>query len=234
MELFPRLQKLSLERNQLESDAVFDVLSKLPALRELNLAFNYFTGVNLRPDTAESAFPLLEGLDLGFNYIESESNVVVVALFGRLQRIVLYGNPLAGPTGEDPLGLCVENLIAESDRVRGDYASYPVEVITELPRIKQTRVVGGGGGGGGDRTETRVSPWSTKATCHRRPRSATQAIGLSSASSDGRKTETTTVMITPTPSQRRRCAQPGRETTESPRPLARMSTRLLSWPGSRC
>ncbi|CAN0363291.1 unnamed protein product [Pylaiella littoralis] len=147
MELFPRLQKLSLERNQLESDAVFDVLSKLPALRELNLAFNYFTGVNLRPDTAESAFPLLEGLDLGFNYIESESDVVVVALFGRLQRIVLYGNPLVGPTGEDPLGLCVENLIAESDRVRGDYASYPVEVITELPRIKQTRVVGGGGGG---------------------------------------------------------------------------------------
>lgn len=92
------------------------MLSKLPALRELNLAFNYFTGVNLRPEIAECAFPLLEGLDLGFNYIGSESDVVVVTLLGRLQRIILYGNPLAGPTGEDSLGLCVENLIAESDR----------------------------------------------------------------------------------------------------------------------
>lgn len=92
------------------------VLSKLPALRELNLAFNYFTGVKLRPETVECAFPLLEVLDLGFNYIGSESDVVVVVLFERLQRIILYGNPLAGPTGEDSLGLCVETLVEESDR----------------------------------------------------------------------------------------------------------------------
>ncbi len=85
-------------------------------MRELNLAFNYFTGVNLKPETAECAFPLLEGLDLGFNYIESERDVVAIVILERLQRIVLYGNPLAGPTGEDPLGLCVENLIEESDR----------------------------------------------------------------------------------------------------------------------
>lgn len=92
------------------------VLSQLPDLRELNLAFNYFTGVSLKPETAECAFPLLEGLDLGFNYIESERDVVAVVILERLQRIVLYGNPLVGPTGEDPLGLCVENLIEESDR----------------------------------------------------------------------------------------------------------------------
>lgn len=92
------------------------VLSKLPALRELSLAFNYFTGIKLRPEAVGCAFPLLEGLDLGFNYIGSESDVVVVVLFERLQRIILYGNPLAGPTGEDSLGLCVENLVEESDR----------------------------------------------------------------------------------------------------------------------
>ncbi|CAN0511302.1 unnamed protein product, partial [Ectocarpus sp. 8 AP-2014] len=149
MARFPVLQKLSLERNQLESDAVFDVLSRLPGLRELNLAFNYFTGINLDPGIAEQAFPLLEALDLGFNFIGSESDVVVVVLFERLQRLILYGNPLAGPTGEDSLGLCVEKLVAESDRIRGDYASYPIEVITELPRIRQTR--GGGAGGGGRR-----------------------------------------------------------------------------------
>ncbi|CAM9298953.1 unnamed protein product [Ectocarpus fasciculatus] len=149
MARFPALQKLSLERNQLESDAAFDVLSRLPGLRELNLAFNYFTGINLDPGIAEQAFPLLEALDLGFNFIGSERDVVVVVLFERLQRLILYGNPLAGPTGEDSLGLCVEKLIAESDRIRGDYANYPIEVITELPRIRQTR--GGGGGGGGRR-----------------------------------------------------------------------------------
>lgn len=70
----------------------------------------------MRPETVECAFPLLEGLDLGFNYIGSESDVVVVVLFERLQRIILYGNPLAGPTGEDSLGLCVEKLVEESDR----------------------------------------------------------------------------------------------------------------------
>ncbi|CAM9647589.1 unnamed protein product [Ectocarpus sp. 6 AP-2014] len=149
MARFPVLQKLSLERNQLESDAVFDVLSRLPGLRELNLAFNYFTGINLNLDIAEQAFPLLEALDLGFNFIGSESDVVMVVLFERLQRLILYGNPLAGPTGEDLLGLCVEKLVAESDRIRGDYASCPIEVITELPRIRQTR--GGGAGGGGRR-----------------------------------------------------------------------------------
>lgn len=92
------------------------VLSKLPALRDLNLAFNYFTGVKLRPEAVECAFPLLEALDLGFNYIGNESDVVVVVLFERLQTVILYGNPLAGPTGEDSLGLCVENLVVESDR----------------------------------------------------------------------------------------------------------------------
>lgn len=92
------------------------ILAKLPALRELNLAFNYFTGVSLTPEAVEYAFPLLEGLDLGFNYIGNEDDVVVLVLLERLQRIILYGNPLAGPTGEDSLGLCVEGLIEKADR----------------------------------------------------------------------------------------------------------------------
>ncbi|CAM9164394.1 unnamed protein product [Scytosiphon promiscuus] len=156
---FPQLQKLSLERNQLESDTVFEVLSELTALRELNLAFNYFTGVNLKPENVECAFPLLEGLDLGFNYIGSERDVSVLVLLDRLQRVVLYGNPLAGPTGEDSLGLCVENLIAESDRVRGEYAGYPIEVITELPRTKQSQGPATAGQGGGGSTGRRRRPY---------------------------------------------------------------------------
>lgn len=93
------------------------MLSKLPALRELSLAFNYFTGVNLAPEAVEFAFPLLEGLDLGFNYIADQQDVVILVLLEKLQRVILYGNPLTGPTGEDPLGLCVEDLIDKADRL---------------------------------------------------------------------------------------------------------------------
>ncbi|CAM9719750.1 unnamed protein product [Sphacelaria rigidula] len=141
----PRLQKLSLERNQLESDGVIDILSMLPALRELNLSFNYFTGIHFTPQTAEYAFPLLEVLDLGFNYVGHETHVEGLIFLEQLQRIILYGNPLAGPTGEDPLGLCVEALITKADRVREGWVSNPIEVITEMPRKRSSRGVGTGG-----------------------------------------------------------------------------------------
>lgn len=95
------------------------MLSRLPALRELNLAFNYFSGINLTAKAVERGFPLLEGLDLGFNYIGNEDGVVVLVLLERLQRIILYGNPLTGPTGEDPLGLSVEGLVDKADRYTG-------------------------------------------------------------------------------------------------------------------
>lgn len=87
----------------------------------------------------EGAFPLLEGLDLGFNYIGSESDVVVVVLFERLQRIILYGNPLAGPTGEDSLGLCVENLVEESDRYSDHCTSKLCACCVSGPRSDQIR-----------------------------------------------------------------------------------------------
>lgn len=44
--------------------------------------------------------------------------MVVLVLLERLQRIILYGNPLTGPTGEDPLGLSVEGLVDKADRYR--------------------------------------------------------------------------------------------------------------------
>lgn len=97
---------------------IVQVLSTLPALRELNLAFNYFTSISLKPEIIDFVFPLLEALDLGFNYVGNESDVVDLVLLDKLQRIILYGNPLVGPTGEDPLGLCVEGLIDKADRCK--------------------------------------------------------------------------------------------------------------------
>lgn len=121
--LYYRREFLSLHYNNANRKAPpsystlsIQVLSQLPALRELNLAFNYFTRVNFAPKFAEHAFPLLEGLDLGFNYISSEDDVVVLVFLERLQRIILYGNPLTGPTGEDSSGLCVEGIVDKAYR----------------------------------------------------------------------------------------------------------------------
>lgn len=75
------------------------------------MAFNYLSAVRLSPEGAKHPFPQLEDLDLGFNYIAHESGLDGLALLERLQRVILYGNPLAGSTGEDPSGHCVEGFI---------------------------------------------------------------------------------------------------------------------------
>lgn len=108
------------------------VLSNLPALRELNLAFNYFTGIYFTPESAEYAFPLLESLNLGFNYIAHETDVERLVLLERLQRIILYGNPLAGPSGEDSLGLCVQALMDKADRYDDTQIHFQVSPLHDV------------------------------------------------------------------------------------------------------
>ncbi|CAM9151997.1 unnamed protein product, partial [Discosporangium mesarthrocarpum] len=128
------LQRLTLERNQLDNGGdVLQVLSVIPDLLELNLAYNYFTALEIDSMDVDRPFPSLKGLDLAFNYVGREDDVMSVVMLPRLERLILYGNPLAGPTGEDPLGLCVEKLVEEANRVCQSWATRPVEVITEMP-----------------------------------------------------------------------------------------------------
>ncbi|CAM9790566.1 unnamed protein product [Choristocarpus tenellus] len=128
------LYRLSLERNQLGSEGnVLHVLSSLPELQDLNLAYNYVSKINIDAASASQAFSSLRCLDLASNYITQEEDIMSLVLLDKLEKVILYGNPLAGPTGEDPLGLCVEALIKEADRTRGFWATKPLEVITETP-----------------------------------------------------------------------------------------------------
>ncbi len=47
---------------------------------------------------------------------------------GRLKTLILYGNPVLGPTGEDPMFIYIEELIEKSSQVRRASESTLVDV----------------------------------------------------------------------------------------------------------
>ncbi|CAM9645145.1 unnamed protein product, partial [Phaeothamnion confervicola] len=163
------LERLTLERNRFEDPQVLVLLAALPALRHLGLAYNYLTRLPMpaalaagaaaaaagaAPATHTEPFPRLEHLDLAFNYVRREEDTATALALPRLARLVLYGNPLLGPTGEDPEGLRVTALLAAADaRAAAPWSppgAAPIDVITEAPRPPgQPRRAGGEGGAGG-------------------------------------------------------------------------------------
>ena len=101
MESFNVLEKLLLENNKFESADIFHSIADLPNLREVSLAYNFLA--NIPSDLCSvSKFRVLETLDLAYNYFIAESDVLSVLSLSRLRVLLLYGNPLLGPTGEDP------------------------------------------------------------------------------------------------------------------------------------
>lgn len=101
MESFNILEKLSLENNKFESADVFHSIADLPNLREVSLAYNFLA--NIPSDLCSvSKFRVLETLDLAYNYFINESDVQSLLSLSRLRVLLLYGNPLLGPSGEDP------------------------------------------------------------------------------------------------------------------------------------
>ncbi|KAG5178480.1 hypothetical protein JKP88DRAFT_241859 [Tribonema minus] len=121
----PCLECLVLERNQLEGGEVMATLATLPVLRELSLAFNYFAAI--------------EALDLAFNYIGAQADAMPLVLLPKLARVILYGNPLCGPSGEDLSGITIEGLEDAADRARDGWSVPLLEFITEMPRPKHER-----------------------------------------------------------------------------------------------
>lgn len=98
---FSSLQKLLLENNKFEGAEVFDSIADLPSLREVSFAYNFL--VNIPSDSCSvSKFRVLETLDLAYNYFVAESDVQSLLSLSRLRVLLLYGNPLLGPSGEDP------------------------------------------------------------------------------------------------------------------------------------
>lgn len=61
---------------------------------------------------------MLESLDISFNYFAYEENIEPLVYLPRLLTVMLYGNPVLGPTGEDPSFIYIEDTIDKAAAVR--------------------------------------------------------------------------------------------------------------------
>jgi Leucine-rich repeat (LRR) protein len=105
---FPALEKIVLDNNKIKDRSVFVTLGKIHNIREVSLAYNFIDAV---PEyvCVDGFFRVLEFLDLSFNYIGNEEDIMCVPRILRLETLIIYGNPLLGPSGEDQLQMYVSN-----------------------------------------------------------------------------------------------------------------------------
>lgn len=148
---FPALERLSLERNKLRGDAQDDcgnvcALSGLTRLRELSLAHNKLTGFPTLDAVAEATkvsetaiFVELVALNLAWNKIHTEGDVMGLTLLPKLEHLALYGNPLLGPAKEDASGGSVRNFAECAADARDGWTDRLLEVSTEVPRRRAPR-----------------------------------------------------------------------------------------------
>jgi len=144
-----------------ETRTILASLAACPCLEDLQLGHNYLTGVPplsllmeeltglTTPDYQKDASGLssevlpwssLSTLGLSYNFIESEAALIEgVAHMPRLTTLVLYGNPMLGPYGEDPTGAAVADLAAATFHARDGISTLGLDVLTELPRKPSER-----------------------------------------------------------------------------------------------
>jgi hypothetical protein len=139
---FPKLEKIMLDNNKLDDNSVFGILCMISNLRYLSLAYNFLHNIPSQC-CAEGYFPLLTTLDLSFNYFGTEEDVTPFVDLPRLNQVMLYGNPLLGPTGEDPLYTYIEDLELAATDGRKERRMMPVEIIAEIPRKRNFKKLKG-------------------------------------------------------------------------------------------
>ncbi len=136
---FAQLEKLLLEYNRMEDNSVFHVLAGMPNLRQVSLANNFLSCVP--PDScSDNGLRLLESLDVSFNYFSSESSVEPVISLPRLLTVTLYGNPVLGPTGEDPLYVYIEGLVERAGDIRDATRSSLKDIEVWIPLVFENSV----------------------------------------------------------------------------------------------
>lgn len=146
MEQFRVLEKILLEHNKIEDNSTFDSLSCLPNIRVISLAFNFLSkistaaGQRLRwtndilchvsppASLTMHAFRNLQSLDISFNYFGNDDDIRPLITVPKLATLILYGNPLLGPTGEDPQRIYVEDFENECEETRHSSRLKPMEV----------------------------------------------------------------------------------------------------------
>jgi Leucine-rich repeat (LRR) protein len=164
--LFSNLERLVLEHNKFSDNTIFHELALLPMLRELGLAFNLlsvvppqsctegkFRSVSCLSFRLLTSHPplyftpsfvllprsLLDTLDLAYNYFGTQVSLEPLLDLTRILTVIIYGNPVLGPSGEDPTGIYVEELIDSAYAARDGYTMKPLELITEIPKKRVLR-----------------------------------------------------------------------------------------------
>jgi len=139
---FAALEKLLLNYNKLEDNYIFASLSSAPTLRHLGVANNFLSEVPSEVLSTEG-FRLLETLDVSFNYFPTEASLESATKLPRLTVLQLYGNPMLGPSGEDPMYIYIEGLVEDAVAFR-DAAEWgstlpQIDFVTEIPRKRNLK-----------------------------------------------------------------------------------------------
>ena len=139
---FPALEKIMLDNNKIDDNNVFSILCTISNLRHVSLAYNFLHHIP-QQCCGEGFFSLLTNLDLSFNYFGTEEDVSAFVDLPRLQQVMLYGNPMLGPTGEDPLYTYIEDLEIAATDGRKERRMGNIELITEIPRKRNFKKLKG-------------------------------------------------------------------------------------------
>jgi hypothetical protein len=81
----------------------------------------------------------LDTLDLAYNYFGTQAALEPLLDLTRILTVIIYGNPVLGPSGEDPTGIYVEELIDMAYAARDGYTMKPLDLITEIPKKRVLR-----------------------------------------------------------------------------------------------
>ena len=112
MDKFSKVEILSLGWNNLSSQDDLITLSTMPRLKHLNLAHNKFKKFAAFNSEDEEAFSVLEYLNLSHNVVTNEDDIFGITKVLKLQKLVLYGNPIAhaAVTPQDPTKLAYDPI----------------------------------------------------------------------------------------------------------------------------
>ena len=135
---FLTLERIVLEHNKLDDNNIFFELCQMPNLREACLAYNLLSYIPAQA-CSEGYFSVLEFMDITYNYVASQSAVEPSLECPRLLKLLLYGNPLLGVSGEDALGIYVEELMDGAMLARDGFSLPPLDIVTEAPKKRSLR-----------------------------------------------------------------------------------------------
>ena len=130
---FRMLERLVIDNNKMDDNIVFSILCTVPNLRLLSAAHNYLWRFPLEC-CSDGYFRVLSTLDISFNYFGSEGDVQPIADLPRLTTVMLYGNPVLGPKGEDPTFIYIEELVNAASAIRLGSNRHEIDWVTEVPR----------------------------------------------------------------------------------------------------